>query len=134
MAAACERISRGTVTLKFSILLFLLLTTYSASVKSLCKNWNRVRQYMRSLYRVIRNDCRGFNNLSPRSPDATPCDFFLWDYVKGQVCVPPLPASIPKLKVRIRTANETITVDMLQTVWNELDYRVEVVESQRVHI
>ena len=48
----------------------------------------------------------------PRSPDATPCDFF--------------PASIPELKVRIRTAIETITADMLQTVWNELDYRVDV--------
>jgi len=25
-----------------------------------------------------------------------------------------------------RTATETITADMLQTVWNELDYRVDV--------
>ena len=61
-----------------------------------------------------------------RSPDATPSDFFLWGYVKDQVYVPPLPASIPELKVLIRTAIETITTDMLQTVWNELDYRVDV--------
>jgi hypothetical protein len=47
-------------------------------------------------------------------------------YVKDQVYVPPLPASIPELKVRIRTAIETIAADMLQTVWNELDYRVDV--------
>jgi len=40
--------------------------------------------------------------------------------------VPPLPENIPELKVRIRTATETITADMLQTVWNELDYRVDV--------
>jgi len=33
---------------------------------------------------------------------------------------------IPELKVRIRTPIETITDDMLQTVWNELDYRVDV--------
>ena len=39
--------------------------------------------------------------------------------------VPPLPAIIPELKVRIRTAIEIITADMLQTVWNELDYRVD---------
>jgi hypothetical protein len=32
---------------------------------------------------------------------------------------------IQELKVRIRTAFETITVDMLQTVWKELDYRVD---------
>ena len=62
----------------------------------------------------------------PRSSDATPCDFFLWGYVKDQVYDPPLRASKPVLKVRIRTAIETITADILQTVWNELDYRVDV--------
>ena len=56
----------------------------------------------------------------------TPCDFFLWGHVKDQVYVPPLPASIRELKVRIRTATETITADMLQTVWNELGYHVDV--------
>ena len=53
---------------------------------------------------------------SPRSPDATPCDFFLWGYVKDQVYVPPLPASILEFK----------GCYILQTVWNELDYRVDV--------
>ena len=43
-----------------------------------------------------------------------------------EVYVPPLPESIPELKVGIRTAIETITADMLQTVWNELHYRVDV--------
>ena len=62
----------------------------------------------------------------PLSPDATPCDFFLWGYVKDQVCVIPLPASILELKVRIRAAIETITADLLQTVWNELDYSIDV--------
>ena len=38
---------------------------------------------------------------------------------RGCVC-------IPELKVRIRAAIETNTTDMLQTVWNELDYRVDV--------
>jgi hypothetical protein len=73
--------------------------------------------------------------LTPRSPDATPCDLFLWGYVNYQVYVPPVPASIPELKVRIRTAIETITVDMLQTVWNELDYGVDVCRiTNGVHI
>ena len=69
---------------------------------------------------------RGFNNLPPCYPDATPCDFFLWGYVKDQVYVPPLPASIPELKVQIRTTIETITTDILQTVQNKLGYRVDV--------
>jgi len=71
---------------------------------------------MRRKYRVIRNDCRVFNNLPPRFSDATPYDFFLWGYVKDQVYVPPLPAGIPEMEVRIRFAIETITPDMLQTV------------------
>ena len=50
---------------------------------------------------------------------------FYGGYVKDQIYVPPLPASIPEFKVRIRTVIKPITADMLQT-WNELDYRVDV--------
>ena len=51
---------------------------------------------------------------------------FYGGYVKDQVTVPDLPAGFPELKVRIRTAIQTITADILQTVWNELHYRVDV--------
>ena len=71
------------------------------------------------MYRVIQNDCRGHTQYTP---DATPCDFFLWGYVKDQVYVPLVPASVPELKVRIRTAIKTITAD----IRNELDYHVDV--------
>ena len=77
------------------------------------------------MYKVIQNDFRGHTQYTP---DATPCDFFLWGYVKDKVYVPPLPASIPELKVRIRTATETITTDMR----NELDYRVDVCRITKV--
>ena len=57
------------------------------------------------------------------------------EILKVFFCVPPLPASIPELKVRIRTAIETITADILETVWNELDYRVDVCRiTKGVHI
>lgn len=62
----------------------------------------------------------------PRSPDLSPCDFFLWGYVKGLVFVPPLPANIEELKQRITAALETVTEDMLQRVWHELEYRLDV--------
>ena len=75
------------------------------------------------IYRVIRNECRSFNNLPPLSPDATPNDFFLWGLRQGSgLCS----SSSRQVSVRIRTAIETITADMLRTVWNELDYRVDV--------
>ena len=85
-------------------------------------SWDLLQSFVHCKYGVTRNDCQGFNNLPPRSPDVTQCDFFLWGYIKDQVYVPPLPPSIPELKVRIRTAIETITADMR----NELDYRVDV--------
>jgi hypothetical protein len=40
----------------------------------------------------------------PRSPDLTPCDFFLWGYVKDVLFVPPLPTYIDDLKRRITEA------------------------------
>ena len=42
---------------------------------------------------------------------------------------------IPELKVRVTTAIETITADMLQTVWNELVFRVDVCRiTKRAHV
>jgi hypothetical protein len=64
---------------------------------------------------------------SPRSLDLTPCDFFLWDYVKDLVYVLPLPKTIPELKMRISNALALVTPDMLQNVWREMDYRLDVV-------
>jgi hypothetical protein len=50
----------------------------------------------------------------PRSPDLTPCDFFLWDYIKEKVFVPPLPLDIDELKLRITAAIDTIVRNILE--------------------
>ena len=34
----------------------------------------------------------------PRSPDLTPCDYFLWGYVKDQVFIPPMPLDLAELR------------------------------------
>ena len=60
--------------------------------------------------------------ISPRSPDLSLCDFFLWGLVKGLVFKPPLSANIEEMKQRITAALETVTKDMLQRVWHELKY------------
>ena len=57
------------------------------------------------LYRVIRNDCRGFSNLPPRSPDATTCDFFLWGYVKDQVYKSDVWLTVHRNSVWLRETN-----------------------------
>lgn len=62
----------------------------------------------------------------PRSPDLTPCDYFLWGYVKEAVYVPPLPKTMDDLQNRITAAVHSITPDTLSRVWDEFGYRVDV--------
>ena len=71
------------------------------------------------------SSCQTRFYISPRSPDLSPRDFFLRGYVKELVFVPPLPAKIEEMKQRITAALETVTKDMLQQVWHELEYHAE---------
>jgi hypothetical protein len=61
-----------------------------------------------------------------RSPNLTPCDYFLWGYVNDKVFVPPQLVSLPDLKSRTEAALGTITPGLLNRVWHELDYRLDV--------
>ncbi|KDR13321.1 hypothetical protein L798_12946 [Zootermopsis nevadensis] len=78
------------------------------------------------------------NNLLPWPPsssDLTPCDFFLWGFVKDSVYIPLLPTSIHELHDRITYALQAITTDMLHQVWDVFDYRVDVCRvTQGAHI
>lgn len=67
-----------------------------------------------------------YKRWPPRSPDLTPCDYFLWGYVKDKVFVPPLPVDIDDLKQRITNALATVDRHMLARVWEEFDYRVDI--------
>jgi len=62
----------------------------------------------------------------PRSPDLTPCDFFLWGYVKDNACKPSLPQNVRELQARIRAVVQTIDGNMLKRVWQELDYCIDI--------
>jgi len=88
--------------------------------------------------RWIERAAKGDNHLlhwPPHSPDLTPCDFFLWSFVKDSVYVPPLPMSLKELRDRITHALQTITADMLHRVWDEFYYRVDVYRvTQGAHI
>ena len=59
------------------------------------------------------------------SPDLTPCDFFVWRYVKQSAFVPPLPVGLPELRARIINVFQQINWDMLHRVWDEFDYRLD---------
>jgi len=65
----------------------------------------------------------------PRSPDLTPCDFFLWGFVKEAVYVPSLPTTLDDLKNHITTTVNSVTQDILLRVWNEFSYRLDVTRA-----
>ena len=65
----------------------------------------------------------------PRSPDMTPCDFFLWGYVKERVYVPSLHADLDVLTNRITAAVKSVTEDTLRHIWDEFSYQVDVVHA-----
>jgi len=66
----------------------------------------------------------------PRSPDVTPIHFFLWGYVKDKLFSTPFP-DITNLKARITDAFATITEDMLENTWREIDYRLYVLRATK---
>jgi len=66
----------------------------------------------------------------PRSPDIIPLDFFLWRYVKDKLFSTPVP-DITNLKARITDAFATITEDILENTWREIDYRLDVLRATK---
>jgi len=61
----------------------------------------------------------------PRSPDLKPTDFFLWGLLKGKVCKN-TPRTIEQLKDVIRQEIQTVNVDTLGKVFQNLKKRIQV--------
>jgi hypothetical protein len=57
-----------------------------------------------------------------RSPDLTSLEFSVWRYVKDNVYVPPLHASLEELRARITEAVATRDADMIHMIWDEVAY------------
>ena len=64
-----------------------------------------------------------------QSPDLTPCDFFLWSYLKDQAFCE-LPQNIPDLKTNIRHVVESVTEETLQKVFKNIENRLSFVIRQ----
>ena len=60
----------------------------------------------------------------PRSPDLTPCDFFLWGFKKTRVFRVPV-RDILELRERITEAFAEVTNDMLANTWREVESRLQ---------
>ena len=70
----------------------------------------------------------------PLSPDLTSCDFFLWGYIKDRVYMPPMPHDLPQLRQRIVEAIAAIDRLLLQRVWQELYYRIDIIQGCSVYV
>ena len=67
-----------------------------------------------------------------RSPDLTPCDYFLWGNMKDKVYREP-PQSIHDLKNKIRQACATISQDTLRKVYKNTKFRLSAVVREGGH-
>ena len=65
---------------------------------------------------------------SPRSPDITPLDFFLWGYVKDRVCRTPV-RDVKTLQSRIIEVLATVNEEMLENTWREIEYRLDILRA-----
>jgi len=63
-------------------------------------------------------------------PDINPLEFFLWGYVTDKVFSTSVP-DITNLKARITDAFATITEDMLENTWTEIEYRLDVLRATK---
>jgi len=59
-----------------------------------------------------------------------PLTSFLWGYVKDKVFLTPA-LNITNLKKRITDAFATITEDVLENTWREIDYRLDVLRATK---
>jgi len=67
----------------------------------------------------------------PRSSDFSPLDFFLWGYIKNIVYAEKI-SNIQRLQDRITSAIETVTRDMIQKTWQEIEYCLDVSRATNV--
>lgn len=57
--------------------------------------------------------------------------FFLWGYIKSIVYVPPLPKDLDELKSRVTEAINLVTVDMLQQIYEDFEYHLDVCRASK---
>jgi hypothetical protein len=70
------------------------------------------------------------DSMASRSPDSTPPDFFLWGYVKGTVYKIPV-TFLRGLKLRTVASIETVTPQMLENTWRQIEYRLDILRAMK---
>lgn len=68
---------------------------------------------------------RGPFEWPARSPDLTPCDFFLWGYLKDQVYSAGHPATLEELRTAVQEACDAVPADMCTRVCRSVASRLQ---------
>jgi hypothetical protein len=66
----------------------------------------------------------------PRSPDITPINFFLWGNVNDRVYATPI-RDVAELRRKTTYVIRTITSDMLNKTWTEIEYRLDILRATK---
>jgi len=74
---------------------------------------------------MVRHPGHHDRRISPPPPESS-----LWGYIKDKVFSTPVP-DITNLKARITNAFATITEDMLENTWREIDHRLDVLHATK---
>jgi hypothetical protein len=61
-----------------------------------------------------------------------PLDLFLWGYVKDVAYRPPIPGDLLQLRDRFQFPLEFVTAEMLSSLWEEIEYWLDVCHVIRV--
>jgi hypothetical protein len=65
----------------------------------------------------------------PCLPDLTSLDIFFWGYIKDTVYMSPLATTLSEFFGRIRDAVAIVTLDVLNTMWTEIEYRYDICQA-----
>lgn len=91
------------------------------------------RNYLQNRFQERLITTHGPVRWPPRSPDLTPCDFFLWGHLKNRV-YSTQPTTLHELEVKIRRAFQDITPQMLRNVLHENITRVnKCIDAEGMH-
>jgi hypothetical protein len=87
-----------------------------------------VRDFLDRTFQQRRIGRDGPTRWPPRSPDITTLDFFLWGYVKDRLYATPI-RDVAELHRKITDVIRSITSDMLNNTWAEIEYRLDILIS-----
>ncbi|GBM62599.1 hypothetical protein AVEN_243343-1 [Araneus ventricosus] len=88
----------------FCVLEYAKCSSVTSVQRAFLRKYGKAAPGHQSILRWFRETDLDDVPLLPWVPDLTPCDFFLWVYVKDKIYVPPMPTTLQALQERMTVA------------------------------